>query len=357
MLSHHKTFTNAAPPKSNIYSPSSHSSEDGTIFELCGFSFSSIAQAKTFILSRSLGMNPQQEEWQKVFQTVKLLNLHQNSIPKMDGLSDFVNIQELNLSSNNIEKIEGLNCLEQLRVLNLSANRITKVEGLGDLKKLRKLVLSFNKISSLEGLHFLHGPQYNLQYLDVRGNNIENLNELTFIFGLHKIRELYFQNGIDGSFNNPVCKHDRYRPILLSRLALREQPSGSLEIIDGFKISIVKEQSQPSKRQIILNYQHGNTTSDDEEFDGSDTLTSPYVSKYVKYLKNSEQEQLETATVPQALPPQNSNTKTPLRNETVEVAISTHEKTKSRAMAHWGSVVQTTVLRQFHNLLVKKDHS
>ena len=272
------------PPTANM--GALNLSDDGTIVEMCASSVTSISQARNIIVSRDLTAN--ENSLLRLLSNVKLLNLHQNYIVKIESLTEFVNIQELNLSSNNIDKIEGLNTLESLKVLNLASNKISKIEGLGDLKQLRKLILSYNRISSLEGFSFLHGPQFNLRYLDLRGNCIESLNELTFLFGLNHIRELHFQNGIDGSLGNPVCKHDRYRPIILSRLSLQPTQgsnSGSLEILDGFRISIVREQSQPSKRQIILNYQ--NKQADSDEFDENETLSSPYVSKYMKYLKNN----------------------------------------------------------------------
>lgn len=63
-----------------------------------------------------------------------VLNLHNNSIPRIEGLDALCYLKHLDLSSNRIDKIEGLGGLHSLRTLNLSCNRLRVVEGLQSLR-------------------------------------------------------------------------------------------------------------------------------------------------------------------------------------------------------------------------------
>ncbi|KAL9644472.1 hypothetical protein ABK040_016598 [Willaertia magna] len=263
---------------------------EGNMVDLYDCNIIHLSQVKEILFRK----NKDQNQLQKLIQNIRSLNLHGNKIGQIDvSLSEFINVQDLNLSSNNIERIEGLNALTHLRTLNLATNKITKIEGLGDLKNLKKLILSYNKIQSLEGLKWLHGPSFNLQYLDLRGNYVENPNELTYLFGLNKLKELYFQNGKDDGFANPVCKHERYRSILLSRLVINnttQQNFCNLKILDGFKICIVKTKtdndSNNVRNEIYLVRNNGEEGRNEfqEEDEISSTMT-PYIGKYLQYIR------------------------------------------------------------------------
>lgn len=156
--------------------------------------------------------------------TVECLNLHGNQISKIHHMNDFIYLRELNLSSNEISKMEGLNMLRHLQVLNLSSNRIEEIEGLSELYQLKKLVLSYNRIASLAGLCQIHGANYQIEVIDLRGNRVKSMKEVSHLSGCHKLREVYFQ--YQKQFANPVCAQQKYTQYLIRKLP-------ALAMLDG----------------------------------------------------------------------------------------------------------------------------
>jgi Leucine-rich repeat (LRR) protein len=49
------------------------------------------------------------------------------------------------------------------------------------------LNISYNQIKKLEGLVQLHGSQHNLRHLDIKGNDISDMNQLKYLTGLNVI--------------------------------------------------------------------------------------------------------------------------------------------------------------------------
>lgn len=93
-----------------------------------------------------------------------------NSISNLDRC---VSLTDLSLSSNNISAISGLDNLASLQRLDLSFNRITRIgKSTGDRFS---EIACFYPINLSENLRMLGG----LEYLDLRGNQISDLGDLS----------------------------------------------------------------------------------------------------------------------------------------------------------------------------------
>lgn len=156
--------------------------------------------------------------------TITSLNLHCNSIPRIEGLTNAWHLRHLDLSSNCISHIEGLTSLTLLRTLNLSCNLITKVEGLNGLVSLTRLNLSYNQINNLTGLLYLHGPEYKLNHLSLHSNQLDSIDHLLqCLLGLHSLKEVILSK--DGA-DNPLCRSPGYREIVIQSLP-------QISVLDG----------------------------------------------------------------------------------------------------------------------------
>jgi Leucine-rich repeat (LRR) protein len=82
---------------------------------------------------------------------------------------------KLQLGNNIIEKIEGLSCLVNLKELDLSFNNIEIIENLEELVKLEVLTLFENRISKLENMETLT----NLTIFSIGNNQIEDRNDVS----------------------------------------------------------------------------------------------------------------------------------------------------------------------------------
>ena len=105
----------------------------------------------------------------RIFANISYLNLHNNNIRKITGLSMLVNLKKLVLSFNEIQKIEvlpvswsecsekiqGLLGLFHLKSLDLGFNLIKRIENIQDLTSLEHLNLSNNLVYRLEDLSVL----------------------------------------------------------------------------------------------------------------------------------------------------------------------------------------------------------
>lgn len=152
------------------------------------------------------------------------LNLHCNSITKIEGLGSLCYLKHLDLSSNQITRIEGLDGLTSLRTLNLSCNKIKVVEGMEMLKNLCKFDASYNFIDNIAGLKDLHGSAHCISHVYLHGNRMSSLDHvIKSLVGCIKLKELSFE--LNGDYN-PLCTIPGYRYNVLS--ALR-----GLEVLDG----------------------------------------------------------------------------------------------------------------------------
>ncbi|KAI8804767.1 hypothetical protein BJ742DRAFT_444581 [Cladochytrium replicatum] len=152
--------------------------------------------------------------------SIRSINLHANRISKLDGrvLKQFSNLVSLNLSGNEISSIESLECCPLLEDLNLSSNRISTAHGLASLVYLRKLQLAYNLISRLGGFMDIHGDHFVLEYLDLKGNDIKELDQLIYLKGLTKLRHLILAGSQSVGKANPFCHPEIYQRSVIFEL-------------------------------------------------------------------------------------------------------------------------------------------
>jgi Leucine-rich repeat (LRR) protein len=101
------------------------------------------------------------------------LYLYINEIKEIGRLSSLTNLQELSLYNNKIKEIGGLSSLTNLRGLDLQHNQIKEIGGLSSLTNLQNLYLCNNEIKEIGGLSFLT----NLKYLYLMNNQIPDYEE------------------------------------------------------------------------------------------------------------------------------------------------------------------------------------
>jgi len=143
------------------------------------------------------------------------VNLNHNLLHEIKGLipDKVKNITVMELRGNNItdEGLEGLSILAPcLESLFLAQNNLTSFRGVAPLTSLRRLHVRGNRISTFEGLHEGHGQ---LEYLNVRENEIAGLEELTILKTLPaKFKTLnMMSNPLSGGTEDEPEPQDGYR--------------------------------------------------------------------------------------------------------------------------------------------------
>uniref|UniRef100_A0A8C3KJ70 Leucine-rich repeat and coiled-coil domain-containing protein 1 n=1 Tax=Calidris pygmaea TaxID=425635 RepID=A0A8C3KJ70_9CHAR len=206
------------------------------------------------------------------------LNLHGNSITRIEGLCHLRNLQHLDLSSNQIRRIEGLGSLANLRTLSLSCNLITKVEGLEKLFNLTMLNLSYNRIHDLSGFQCLHGTSHKISHIDLHSNCVRNIDHLLQCTkGLHYLTNLTLEKNGKA---NPVCHAAGYRETVLQMLPQLTTLDG--RNISGEPVDPAEENSSDLQRlEDILGclVSSGCTSSRDQVSDTSRREAAPNVLK------------------------------------------------------------------------------
>ncbi|XP_067275266.1 leucine-rich repeat-containing protein 49 [Pseudorasbora parva] len=138
------------------------------------------------------------------FTSLRVLLLGKNRIQRIGAMDGLTRLEVLDLQSNQISQIENLSGLSNLRLLNLSGNRITRVENLQGLKSLSELNLRHNAITSVTNVERL--PR--LQRLFLSANSIRSFDALACLWDCRSLAEL----SVDG---NPVALESCYRQTLL----------------------------------------------------------------------------------------------------------------------------------------------
>ncbi len=115
------------------------------------------------------------------------LFLYSNQITEIAGLSGLNKLTTLHLSSNQISAIAGLDTLSNLTTLHLGSNQITEIAGLDNLSRLITLNLYSNQITDIEGLGSLSG----LTTLHLNRNKIKKIEGLD---GLSRLTTLDFDD-------------------------------------------------------------------------------------------------------------------------------------------------------------------
>nr|XP_056704397.1 leucine-rich repeat-containing protein 23 [Euleptes europaea] len=140
------------------------------------------------------------------------LTLKGNEIEEISGLDPLKlsHLHTLELRSNRLKSTAGLH-LPKLKNLYLAQNSITTIEGLEDLEQLTTLHLRDNALESLGGFS---ESMKSLQYINLRGNAISNIQEVAKLQTLPILRALVL-------LDNPCAEEGDYRLetlVLLPRL-------------------------------------------------------------------------------------------------------------------------------------------
>jgi hypothetical protein len=96
--------------------------------------------------------------------------------------TDLLSVIELNAAGRGIHQLEGIDALRRLAVLNLANNTVEDLRPLARLRMLKVLNLGNNQITDLSAIHFGDITHLQLRELDLRGNqivDIEPLRDLT----------------------------------------------------------------------------------------------------------------------------------------------------------------------------------
>ncbi|XP_008823592.1 leucine-rich repeat-containing protein 23 isoform X2 [Nannospalax galili] len=143
-----------------------------------------------------------------------ILDLKGNRIHKVTGLDPrkLNSLHTLELRGNQLESTLGIN-LPKLKNLFLAQNMLKKIEGLENLSLLTTLHLRDNQIETLNGFS---KEMKSLQYLNLRGNMVTDLNELAKLRDLPKLRALVL-------LDNPCADETDYRQEALVQMANLER--------------------------------------------------------------------------------------------------------------------------------------
>ncbi|XP_048025185.1 leucine-rich repeat-containing protein 49 isoform X1 [Megalobrama amblycephala] len=136
--------------------------------------------------------------------SLRVLLLGKNRIQRICDMDGLTKLDVLDLHNNQISQIENVSGLSKLRLLNLSGNRITRVENLQGLKCLTELNLRHNGITAVTGVERL--PR--LQRVFLSANSISSFDALACLWDCRSLSEL----SVDG---NPVALESCYRQTLL----------------------------------------------------------------------------------------------------------------------------------------------
>ena len=104
------------------------------------------------------------------------LNLSNNGLRGLTGLSTLHSLTQLNLSDNLLSSAAGLSSLTALTDLNLSGNLFSSATGLSSLTTLTTLDLADNMLNCVAGLASLTA----LTFLDMSKNGLDSVTSLTY---------------------------------------------------------------------------------------------------------------------------------------------------------------------------------
>ncbi|XP_048358900.1 leucine-rich repeat-containing protein 23 [Sphaerodactylus townsendi] len=140
------------------------------------------------------------------------LSLKGNEIEVISGLDPvkLSNLHTLELRSNSLKSTAGLQ-LPKLKTLYLAQNSITQIEGMENMTQLTTLHLRDNLLEHLDGFS---ESLTSLQYVNLRGNAVSNIQEVAKLQKLPLLRALVL-------LDNPCMDEGDYRMetlVLLPRL-------------------------------------------------------------------------------------------------------------------------------------------
>ncbi|XP_073918015.1 leucine-rich repeat-containing protein 49 isoform X3 [Castor canadensis] len=120
-----------------------------------------------------------------------VLDLHGNQITKIENVNHLCDLRVLNLARNLLSHVDNLNGLDSLTELNLRHNQITLVKDVDNLPSLQRLFLSFNNISSFDSVSCL-ADSTSLSDITFDGNPIaqESWYKHTVLQNMMQLRQL-----------------------------------------------------------------------------------------------------------------------------------------------------------------------
>lgn len=253
---------------------------------------------------------------------LRLLNLQQNMINKIENLVSLPNLICLDLYGNKISEIQNLHTVPSLRVLMLGKNLVTRIRGLDSLKHLEMLDLHTNKISKIENIKHLSS----LRVLNVSNNNIsaiENLNGLSSLNELNAKKNII--SSVDGLQHCPQLKKlflsqnkieliDKVKNLkeakLLEELSMDMNPIStnnktyvsycfgkcpSLKILDGKKEAEYRESKvfPPEEGRSVAGTDSTNPTPDKKEDANGDDISPDNLLKIISVEWKNEMKRLK----------------------------------------------------------------
>uniref|UniRef100_H3C5I0 Leucine rich repeat containing 9 n=1 Tax=Tetraodon nigroviridis TaxID=99883 RepID=H3C5I0_TETNG len=152
-------------------------------------------------------------------------------LTEISGLEKCLQLRKLYLYDNQICEIKNVEFLTNLEVLWLNSNSISRIQGLDMLQNLVELNLADNSIEKIG--HSLD-PNTSLQTLNLSGNKISSIKELTMLACLPQLGELVLSDPT--TTPNPVCLLHNYATHVLYHMPHLQQLDthdvSSLEVKD-----------------------------------------------------------------------------------------------------------------------------
>ncbi|XP_073706364.1 leucine-rich repeat-containing protein 49-like [Garra rufa] len=131
-------------------------------------------------------------------QRLEFLDLYDNRVIDMSGISSLTSLRVLLLGKNRIQRICDVDGLTKLDVLDLHSNQICQIENVSHLSKLRLLNLSGNCIARVENLRGLNC----LTELNLRHNSITCVTDVE---NLPRLQRLFLSANIISRFDALAC--------------------------------------------------------------------------------------------------------------------------------------------------------
>lgn len=150
---------------------------------------------------------------------LKIVNLSNNGLTKLDGIQFIKNLIELTAENNQITDITDVGHLVELRKLELGSNLIVNVgHALTGLKSLTLLSIENNRLTSLASFSELE----NLLELYVGENLVDDLKEIRHLSNLKHLLVMDL-------WGNPLCRDKEFRLFCIFHIK-------ELKVLDGYPI-------------------------------------------------------------------------------------------------------------------------
>ena len=141
------------------------------------------------LYAKNIGLNSMQNA--EHFTGIRVLDISNNMIHKIEMLQACVNIETLNLESNSIQKMEGLECLQNLKKLYLSKNRIKRVEGLAYSGALQILYVNQQNMTNDDHMTLeedsMIGISNSLEHLEMNEVRLKDTHHLRHLRYVHTV--------------------------------------------------------------------------------------------------------------------------------------------------------------------------